>query len=88
MLPKEYTTLFNAITDAIRLLTAAQQAAEEAFLEAECCGNAQNNCTPRPEFAGVPQNSDIPLPKFAGFPQSSVPLTAGFCAIAQNNDMD
>ncbi len=32
MLSKEYTTLFNAITDAIELLKAAQIAAEEIFI--------------------------------------------------------
>lgn len=32
MLPKEYTVLFNAITDCIEILTAAQQAAEEIIL--------------------------------------------------------
>jgi len=32
MLSKEYIVLFNAITDAIRLLIAAQQQAEEIFI--------------------------------------------------------
>lgn len=32
MLPKEYTVLFNAITDCIELLAAAQKAAEEIIL--------------------------------------------------------
>ena len=32
MLSKEYTTLFNAITDAINLLVAAQQKAEEIIM--------------------------------------------------------
>lgn len=32
MLSKEYTTLFNAITDAIEILKTAQQQAEEIFI--------------------------------------------------------
>ena len=32
MLSKEYTILFNAITDAINILVNAQQEAEEAFI--------------------------------------------------------
>jgi hypothetical protein len=32
MLSKEYIILFNAITDAINILTAAQQQAEEEFI--------------------------------------------------------
>ena len=35
MLTKEYTTLFNAITDAIALLVAAQQEAEEIVISKE-----------------------------------------------------
>ena len=35
MLSKEYTTLFNAITDAIDLLVKAQQEAEEIFISKE-----------------------------------------------------
>lgn len=30
---KEYTILFNAITDALRILTEAQQKAEELYIE-------------------------------------------------------
>ena len=35
MLTREYTTLFNAITDAIEILVTAQQEAEEIFISKE-----------------------------------------------------
>ena len=35
MLPKEYTTLFNAMTDALDILVAAQVKAEEIFISRE-----------------------------------------------------
>jgi hypothetical protein len=55
MLQPEYTTLFNAITDAINILVAAQQRAEELVIDGHQPTQTLSNSVPATKSsAGMP----------------------------------